>query len=46
MFRNLYQSALIGRLILTWFPNPPMAIVGPLRLEPFPLKLFMFAVGC
>jgi YggT family protein len=29
-FLNLYNSALIVRLVLTWFPNPPEVIVGPL----------------
>jgi uncharacterized protein YggT (Ycf19 family) len=27
---SLYQSALIVRLILTWFPNPPQVIANPL----------------
>lgn len=29
-FLQLYNSALIVRLVLTWFPNPPEAIVTPL----------------
>ena len=29
-FLNLYNSALICRLVLTWFPNPPAFIVEPL----------------
>ncbi len=29
-FLSLYNVALIARLILTWFPQPPEAIVGPL----------------
>lgn len=29
-FLSLYNAALVGRLLLTWFPNPPQAIVGPL----------------
>lgn len=29
-FFQLYNAALITRLILTWFPNPPQAIVTPL----------------
>lgn len=29
-FLGLYNSAIIVRLILTWFPNPPAALVGPL----------------
>lgn len=28
--RNLYNTALIVRLVLTWFPNPPEPIVTPL----------------
>ena len=27
---SLYQTALIVRLILTWFPSPPQALAGPL----------------
>eukprot|EP00793_Prasinoderma_coloniale_P002227 PRCOL_00002735-RA len=27
---NIYNTLLIIRLILTWFPNPPRALVGPL----------------
>lgn len=27
---NIYNTLLIGRLILTWFPNPPRQIVVPL----------------
>lgn len=40
-FLNLYNAALIGRLILTWFPSPPEAIVGPLATvcDPY-LNLF------
>lgn len=29
-FLNLYNSALIVRLVLTWFPNPPAFIEQPL----------------
>mmetsp|Transcript_12228 Transcript_12228/g.34386 ORF Transcript_12228/g.34386 Transcript_12228/m.34386 type:complete len:225 (+) Transcript_12228:111-785(+) len=38
---SLYNAALIGRLILTWFPNPPMVILGPLATicDPY-LNLF------
>lgn len=28
--RSLYNAALIARLVLTWFPNPPAQLVGPL----------------
>lgn len=28
--RSLYNAALICRLVLTWFPNPPAQLVGPL----------------
>jgi hypothetical protein len=40
-FLSLYNAALIGRLVLTWFPNPPQAIVGPLSTicDPY-LNLF------
>lgn len=30
-FLNIYNSLLIVRLVLTWFPNSPPAIVAPLR---------------
>mmetsp|Transcript_17008 Transcript_17008/g.27287 ORF Transcript_17008/g.27287 Transcript_17008/m.27287 type:complete len:231 (-) Transcript_17008:136-828(-) len=38
---NIYNTLLIGRLILTWFPNPPRAIVYPLATmcDPY-LNLF------
>ncbi|XP_016647315.1 PREDICTED: ylmG homolog protein 2, chloroplastic [Prunus mume] len=29
-FLNLYNTLLVVRLVLTWFPNSPPAIVGPL----------------
>jgi len=40
-FLSLYNAAVVGRLILTWFPNPPQAIVGPLAtvVDPY-LNLF------
>jgi len=40
-FLNLYNSAIIARLVLTWFPNPPQAVVGPLSTvcDPY-LNLF------
>lgn len=40
-FLSLYNAALIGRLVLTWFPNPPQAIVTPLATicDPY-LNLF------
>ncbi|GFR40065.1 hypothetical protein Agub_g605 [Astrephomene gubernaculifera] len=40
-FLNLYNTALIIRLVLTWFPNPPAAIVNPLATvcDPY-LNLF------
>lgn len=31
-FLNIYNTLLITRLILTWFPNPPEIIANPLRL--------------
>jgi hypothetical protein len=30
-FFKLYNTVLVVRLVLTWFPNTPPAIVGPLR---------------
>ena len=30
-FLNIYNTILVARLVLTWFPNPPQAIVSPLR---------------
>lgn len=30
-FLNIYNTLLIVRLVLTWFPNSPPAIVSPLR---------------
>ena len=39
--RNLYNTVLIGRIILTWFPSAPPAIVQPLSTitDPY-LNLF------
>ena len=30
-FLNIYNTLLIVRLVLTWFPNTPPSIVSPLR---------------
>lgn len=30
-FLNIYNTLLVVRLVLTWFPNSPPAIVNPLR---------------
>eukprot|EP00878_Enallax_costatus_P002114 GHUV01002282.1.p1 GENE.GHUV01002282.1~~GHUV01002282.1.p1 ORF type:complete len:198 (+),score=52.08 GHUV01002282.1:249-842(+) len=40
-FLRLYNTALVVRLVLTWFPNPPQIIVGPLSTlcDPY-LNLF------
>mmetsp|Transcript_18416 Transcript_18416/g.59911 ORF Transcript_18416/g.59911 Transcript_18416/m.59911 type:complete len:225 (+) Transcript_18416:3370-4044(+) len=40
-FLNIFNAMLIGRLILTWFPNPPAALVSPLATicDPY-LNLF------
>ena len=40
-FLNLYNAALIGRLVLTWFPSVPEQIVYPLATvcDPY-LNLF------
>lgn len=40
-FLNLYNTVLFGRIILTWFPNPPQVIAGPLSTlaDPY-LNLF------
>ena len=29
--RSLYNTIIIARILLTWFPNPPQAIASPLR---------------
>jgi YggT family protein len=40
-FLSLYNAALICRLVLTWFPNPPAQLVGPLSTVTDPyLNLF------
>eukprot|EP00976_Prorocentrum_cordatum_P089574 1187776-Prorocentrum_minimum.AAC.8 len=31
---NIYNTLIICRLVLTWFPNPPQVIVEPLRYAP------------
>eukprot|EP00954_Amorphochlora_amoebiformis_P018203 1324460-Amorphochlora_amoeboformis.AAC.1 len=40
-FLNYYNFAIVARLLLTWFPNPPQALVGPLSAicDPY-LNLF------
>eukprot|EP00879_Flechtneria_rotunda_P014228 GHRR01014865.1.p1 GENE.GHRR01014865.1~~GHRR01014865.1.p1 ORF type:complete len:151 (+),score=37.28 GHRR01014865.1:99-551(+) len=40
-FLGLYNTALVVRLVLTWFPNPPSFIIGPLSTlcDPY-LNLF------
>jgi len=40
-FLNIYNTIIICRLVLTWFPNPPQQIVGPLATmcDPY-LNLF------
>jgi len=40
-FLNYYNFAIVARLLLTWFPNPPQALVGPLAAicDPY-LNLF------
>ncbi|GBG61208.1 hypothetical protein CBR_g19741 [Chara braunii] len=40
-FLNIYNTLLIVRLVLTWFPNPPQALVNPLSTvcDPY-LNLF------
>ena len=35
-FLNIYNTVLIVRLVLTWFPNAPPSIVSPLRSETVP----------
>lgn len=30
-FLNLYNTLIVCRLVLTWFPNAPPALVAPLR---------------
>ena len=29
--RSLYNTIIIVRILLTWFPNPPQVIASPLR---------------
>ena len=31
MRRSLYNTIIVIRILLTWFPNPPQVIAGPLR---------------
>lgn len=38
-FLNLYNTLLVCRLVLTWFPNSPPAIVGPLRYSRLIIRL-------
>eukprot|EP00466_Bigelowiella_natans_P002143 jgi/Bigna1/55751/estExt_Genewise1Plus.C_690020 len=40
-FLNYYNFAIVARLLLTWFPNPPQVLVGPLSAicDPY-LNLF------
>jgi len=41
--RSLYNTVLIGRIILTWFPSAPQAIVQPLSTVTDPyLNLFRY----
>lgn len=43
-FLNIYNTLLVARLVLTWFPNAPPAIVGPLRYGlGFDFSLDMFS---
>lgn len=45
-FLNLYNTVLIVRLVLTWFPSAPPAIVSPLRYGPsFDISVDMQLVG-
>ena len=49
-FLNIYNTVLIVRLVLTWFPNAPSVIVSPLRWSSYMLKLwyskpFNFIIG-
>ncbi|EIE20372.1 hypothetical protein COCSUDRAFT_8690, partial [Coccomyxa subellipsoidea C-169] len=39
--RSLYNTIIIVRILLTWFPNPPQVIAGPLSTlcDPY-LNLF------
>jgi len=34
--RSLYNTAIIGRVLLTWFPNAPAFIATPLACAPTP----------
>lgn len=41
-FLNIYNTLLIVRLVLTWFPNTPPSIVSPLRWVTFSLFFLLF----
>ena len=42
-FLNMYNTLLVARLVLTWFPNSPPAIVNPLRYPTLLFKLASFS---
>lgn len=44
--RSLYNTAIIVRLVLTWFPNPPQFIAGPLRCAAWMPACNALAVWC
>lgn len=45
-FLNLYNTVLIVRLVLTWFPGAPAAIVNPLRCVDLKSYFFMCVYLC
>lgn len=42
VLRSLYNFALVGRLILTWFPTRPAALERPLRYGDYLVILCYF----
>jgi hypothetical protein len=38
-FLNIYNTILVARLVLTWFPSAPPALVSPLACAPHPPRL-------
>lgn len=43
-FLNIYNTLLVVRLVLTWFPNSPPAIVSPLRyIHPIYVNQLIFS---
>jgi YggT family protein len=43
-FLSLYNTVLVVRLVLTWFPNTPPAIAGPLRYASLQLSVTLSTI--